>query len=75
LSRRSLFRLFADAPLSLADELRRMRVDHTCRLNTARSAESSRLYNPSRPSVGMILEIGPVTDSAECWKALSSHIP
>jgi AraC-like DNA-binding protein len=36
ISRRSLFRLFTDAPLSLADELRRIRVDHACRLVRAR---------------------------------------
>jgi AraC-like DNA-binding protein len=36
MSRRSLFRLFADSPLSLADELRRIRVDHAGRLVRAR---------------------------------------
>jgi len=35
-SRRSLFRLFADAPASLANELRRIRVEHACRLVRAR---------------------------------------
>jgi AraC-like DNA-binding protein len=40
MSRRSLFRLFADSPLSLADELRRIRVDHAGRLVRARPSMS-----------------------------------
>jgi AraC-like DNA-binding protein len=40
MSRRSLFRLFADTPLSLADELRRIRVDNACRLVRARPSLS-----------------------------------
>jgi AraC-like DNA-binding protein len=40
MSRRTLFRLFADSPLSLADELRRIRVDHACQLVRARPSLS-----------------------------------
>jgi len=40
MSRRSLFRLFADSPLSLADELRRIRVANACRLVQARPSLS-----------------------------------
>ncbi|MCI2422947.1 helix-turn-helix domain-containing protein [Saccharopolyspora sp. K220] len=68
MSRRSLFRLFADAPLSLADELRRIRVDHACQLVRARPAlpvadvaaasgfaSETQLYRAFRTVLGMTL--------------------
>ncbi|MFK3980299.1 AraC family transcriptional regulator [Micromonospora sp. NPDC050397] len=64
LSRRALFRLFADSPLSLADELRRIRVEHVGRLL---------LTHPRRP-VGELAAAAGFASETQLYRAFRSVV-